>query len=191
MELYVLRFTQSETWNQSPDGVSSLKCFLIVCSTTFFLFFSQKRWKLNLFYTKYLFSEINWIWRSGSWRWGQAEWDVNWCCFFSYRLLCCSASPPASALMLTSCLVKIITGSGAPVLTEWLIELVRRASALQYSTMFQTGVLCSSSSKLSGLTSREQHEESDPSALSTTTTASCTEHKACQSGPVFFHFICN
>lgn len=81
----------------------------------------------------YLFSEINRIWRSGSWRWGHAEWDVNWRCFFLYRLLCCSASPPASALMLTSCSVTKITGSGAPVLTEWLIELVRRTSALQYS----------------------------------------------------------
>lgn len=158
---------------------------------SFFFFFSQKRWKLNLFYTMYLFSEINRIWRSGSWRWGQAERDVNWRCFFLYRLLCCSASPPASALMLTSCSVTKITGSGAPVLTEWLIELVRRTSALQYSTMFQTGIRWCSSSKLSGLTSRERHEESDPSALSTTTTASSTEHKACQSGPVFFYFICN
>lgn len=30
-ELHVLRLTQCETWNQSPDGVSWLKCLLIVC----------------------------------------------------------------------------------------------------------------------------------------------------------------
>lgn len=79
----------------------------------------------------YLFSEINWIWRLGSWRWGQAEQDVNWCCLFLYCLLCCSASISANADLLLGNKNNRVWSACA----HWMIDRVGAesiGSAVQY-----------------------------------------------------------
>lgn len=82
----------------------------------------------------YLFSEINQIWRSGSWRWGQAEWDVNWRCFFlisPFVLLRQSTSISANADLLLGNKNNRVWSACA----HWMIDRVGAedvGSAVQY-----------------------------------------------------------